>query len=130
MGIVPYPNLDRTFRMLVDRRARHPGGTYFFMANLLQHASGDLVTRHLEVSPLGASDTRRDGFSCYVHINPLKHGLIKRATDWPPSRFHRLVEQGIYPPEWAGDATVDLLAHAGGDTAKCPLVIAPYRCTR
>jgi len=37
----------------------------------------------------------------YVHINPLKHGLVKRVTDWPYSTFHRLVEQGIYPKDWA-----------------------------
>ena len=38
----------------------------------------------------------------YVHINPLKHGLVKRLADWPHSTFHRLVEQGIYPADWAG----------------------------
>jgi len=38
----------------------------------------------------------------YVHINPLKHGLVKRLADWPYSTFHRLVEQGIYPADWAG----------------------------
>ena len=38
----------------------------------------------------------------YVHINPFKHGLVKRLADWPHSTFHRLVEQGIYPADWAG----------------------------
>jgi REP-associated tyrosine transposase len=38
----------------------------------------------------------------YVHINPLKHGLVKFVTDWPYSTFHGLVAQGIYPPDWAG----------------------------
>jgi len=38
----------------------------------------------------------------YVHINPVKHGWVKRVSDWPHSTFHRLVEQGIYPPDWAG----------------------------
>ena len=38
----------------------------------------------------------------YVHINPVKHGLVKRVRDWPCSTFHRLVEQGIYPLDWAG----------------------------
>jgi len=38
----------------------------------------------------------------YVHINPLKHGLVKRLADWPHSTFHRLVEQGIYSADWAG----------------------------
>ena len=39
----------------------------------------------------------------YVHINPLKHGLVRHVRDWPHSTFHRLVEQGIYPANWAGD---------------------------
>jgi putative transposase len=38
----------------------------------------------------------------YVHINPLRHGLVKRVDDWPYSTFHRLVEKGFYPANWAG----------------------------
>ena len=38
----------------------------------------------------------------YVHINPLKHGLVKHVADWPYSTFHRLVGQGVYPIDWAG----------------------------
>ena len=30
----------------------------------------------------------------YVHLNPVKHGWVKRVCDWPYSTFHRLVEQG------------------------------------
>ncbi len=38
----------------------------------------------------------------YVHINPVKHGVISRVCDWPYSTFHRLVEQGVYPCDWGG----------------------------
>lgn len=38
----------------------------------------------------------------YVHINPVKHGLVKQVKDWPYSTFHKLVEQGIYPEDWGG----------------------------
>ena len=38
----------------------------------------------------------------YVHINPLKHGHVARVADWPYSSFHRLVEAGVYAPDWAG----------------------------
>ena len=41
----------------------------------------------------------------YVHINPLKHRLVNRVRDWPHSSFHRMVELGIYPEDWAGDGT-------------------------
>jgi putative transposase len=39
----------------------------------------------------------------YVHINPLKHGLVTRVRDWPYSSFHRMVRLGVYPEDWAGD---------------------------
>lgn len=38
----------------------------------------------------------------YVHINPVKHGLVKHVADWPHSTFHKLVEDGVYLPDWAG----------------------------
>ncbi len=42
----------------------------------------------------------------YVHYNPVKHGLVANARDWPYSTFHRFVARGIYPENWASD--VDL----------------------
>ena len=38
----------------------------------------------------------------YVHINPVKHGLVKQVKDWPYSTFHKLVEQGVYSEDWGG----------------------------
>lgn len=38
----------------------------------------------------------------YVHFNSVKHKLISRVGDWPYSIFHRWVEQGVYPHDWAG----------------------------
>ncbi len=38
----------------------------------------------------------------YVHVNPLKHGLVARVSDWPHSTFHRYVAKGWLPPDWAG----------------------------
>jgi putative transposase len=39
----------------------------------------------------------------YIHINPLKHGLVTRVMDWPYSSFHRYVRQGLLPQDWAGE---------------------------
>ena len=39
----------------------------------------------------------------YCYINPVKHRLVTRARDWPHSSFHRDVERGIFPIDWAGD---------------------------
>jgi putative transposase len=38
----------------------------------------------------------------YIHINPLKHGLVTRVRDWPLSSFHRYVQRGTLPIDWAG----------------------------
>lgn len=45
----------------------------------------------------------------YVHINPVKHGLVASVALWPHSTFHRLVATGVYPADWAGgsDTLVD-----------------------
>lgn len=36
----------------------------------------------------------------YIHLNPVKHGLVSRAADWAFSSFHRWVKQGAYEPTW------------------------------
>jgi putative transposase len=38
----------------------------------------------------------------YIHYNPVKHGLVKRARDWPYSTFHRYVKESVYPVDWGG----------------------------
>jgi putative transposase len=37
----------------------------------------------------------------YVHFNPVKHGLVAHAGDWPYSSFHRCVTRGLYPADWS-----------------------------
>lgn len=44
----------------------------------------------------------------YVHINPVKHGLVANVKDWPYSTFHKLLERGVYPQNWAGGAELSL----------------------
>ncbi|HXC89207.1 MAG TPA: transposase [Stellaceae bacterium] len=46
----------------------------------------------------------------YIHVNPVKHGHVKRVRDWPFSSFHRMVRLGVYPEDWAGGPEDD----AGG----------------
>ena len=46
----------------------------------------------------------------YVHINPMKHGLVACVGDWPHSSFHRYVARGVYSPDWAGQGVGDLPA--------------------
>ena len=44
----------------------------------------------------------------YVHVNPLKHELVRRVIDWPYSTFHQYVAQGIYLPNWGGDINISV----------------------
>jgi putative transposase len=49
-------------------------------------------------------------FAChcdYIHFNPVKHGHVSRAGDWPYSSFQRFVQLGVYPLDWGGDGVND-----------------------
>ncbi|GGX47353.1 REP-associated tyrosine transposase [Saccharospirillum salsuginis] len=37
----------------------------------------------------------------YIHYNPVKHGYVARAGDWPYSSFRKFVRLGVYSEEWA-----------------------------
>ena len=43
----------------------------------------------------------------YIHINPLKHGLVDRVREWEASSFQRYVKLGVYPIDWGGDISQD-----------------------
>ena len=43
----------------------------------------------------------------YIHYNPVKHGYVSRAADWPYSSFHNLVRRGFYDMQWGvSDKTI------------------------
>ncbi len=42
----------------------------------------------------------------YLHYNPVKHGLVKTAWEWPYSTFHRYVDEGMYSPQWGADEMI------------------------
>jgi len=41
----------------------------------------------------------------YIHYNPVKHGLVQRAADWPYSSIHRYVRLGWVKENW-GDGDI------------------------
>jgi putative transposase len=49
----------------------------------------------------------------YIHFNPVKHGHVARALDWPHSSFHRWVARGVYPADWGQGGVVDLDQNMG-----------------
>ena len=44
----------------------------------------------------------------YTHFNPVKHGLVENAADWPFSSFRRCVARGFYPEGWLGGGNAPL----------------------
>jgi putative transposase len=48
-----------------------------------------------------------------IHYNPVKHGLVERAADWPWSSFHRLVKMGYYEADWGAGLEEKIKSFAG-----------------
>jgi putative transposase len=42
----------------------------------------------------------------YIHFNPVKHGWVLRARDWPYSSLHRFVREGKLPEDWGINAAI------------------------
>jgi putative transposase len=74
----------------VSTSRQHKGERGIWQRRYWEHAVRDQddLNRHLD----------------YIHFNPVKHGYVPRASDWPYSSFHRMVRLGAYPEGWAGDA--------------------------
>lgn len=49
----------------------------------------------------------------YIHINPVKHGLVAAVSEWPYSSFHQYVRRGLLPDDWAG--VVDRISGSFGE---------------
>lgn len=45
----------------------------------------------------------------YVHINPLKHGLVNEVAEWPHSTFHRYVRKGWLSQDWAATPSATVM---------------------
>jgi len=43
----------------------------------------------------------------YIHFDPVKHGFVAAASEWPYSTFGRFVRAGVYPVEWGGNPACD-----------------------
>lgn len=39
----------------------------------------------------------------YIHFNPVKHGHVSRAADWPYSSIHRYIRNRAIPVDWGGE---------------------------
>lgn len=49
----------------------------------------------------------------YIHYNPVRHGYVAAARDWPHSTFHDWMRRGIYDLAWGTDELPALLERVG-----------------
>jgi putative transposase len=66
----------------------------------------------------------------YIHINPLKHRLVRWVADWRFSTFHHLEARGVYPLDRTGEFEGDV-DQRSQHAAQCAalidaLPISPY----
>ncbi|WP_296949114.1 transposase [uncultured Massilia sp.] len=45
----------------------------------------------------------------YIHFNPVKHGHVAMAAEWPYSTFWRYAKAGIYAADWGGRPEIERL---------------------
>ena len=43
----------------------------------------------------------------YIHINPVKHGLVSQVRDWDYSSFHEFVKRDLLSETWTGKVDTD-----------------------
>ena len=45
----------------------------------------------------------------YIHWNPVKHGHVRHAREWPHTSLHRFIRDGLLPENWgmAGELVGD-----------------------
>jgi putative transposase len=43
----------------------------------------------------------------YIHYNPVKHGWVNRAVEWPHSSLHRFIREGRVAADWGISAAIE-----------------------
>jgi putative transposase len=94
-------NFATRWRLIKSRFSRSiPSGEFVSNSRLTRGERGIWQRRFWEHTIRNEQDFARH--VDYIHINPVKHGLVTRVVGWPYSSFHRLVKLGIYPEDWGG----------------------------
>ena len=50
-----------------------------------------------------SDDNDFDNHVDYIHLNPVRHGLVSAPNDWPHSSFAKWVASGVYETNWGSD---------------------------
>ena len=87
-----FPRLWQDIKKGFTRRTSPPGSASAWQSRYWERTVRD--------------EAELQAFVDYVHINPIKHGLVKALVDWPHSSFHRYVRKGWLPLDWAAPCGV------------------------
>ena len=76
-----------------EKRRGHRGELSLWQRRFWEHQvqSDEDLARHID----------------YIHFNPVKHGWVLRARDWPYSSLHRYVREGKLPADWGIAAAIE-----------------------
>lgn len=89
------------WRKLKARFTRAVGGEWpRSRSKIAKGERGLWQRRYWEHMIRDAEDWRRHVEYCWS--DPVRHGLVARARDWPLSSFHRDVRRGIAAEDWSG----------------------------
>ena len=61
----------------------------------------------------------------YIHYNPVKHGWVRQASDWPHSTLHGYIERGIVTRDWAVRADDQISAYGERGSVGLPSSAQP-----
>ena len=104
---LPEGDFDFSTRWMMIKRkvsiacAAHYGRADWLTASKLKHRESTLWQRRFWEHQI-RDDEDYTRHMDYLHFNPVKHGLVAQARDWPYSSFHRHVEDGRYAENWGG----------------------------
>jgi putative transposase len=97
-GDANYPDRWRRIKAAFSRSL--PDCNFRSRSKILKGERGIWQRRYWEHTLRNEDDWRRH--MDYIHYNPVKHQHVARVANWPYSTFHRYVEVGTYPRDWAG----------------------------
>ena len=109
-------NFAARWRSVKGRFSRAiPPGEWRSRSRIARGERGIWQRRYWEHRIRDADDFARHVEYCY--IDPVRHGLVRRAGDWPFSSFHRDVGAGRLPADWAGEIARGAFGERAGETA-------------
>jgi putative transposase len=113
-GDSDYPDRWRQIKSLFTREYLSRGGSEAgtSLSRALHGERGIWQRRYYEHTVRDELDLKR----CvdYLHLNPVKHRLVERVSNWPWSSFHRYVRLGEYSADWGGSSEL-----FGDEWARC-----------